>query len=67
MVRGSHDLTVYCTIEELSTSLRDVLMGLSSSLYVWESESDSYKLRGLASDASGNLVVLGSDDVVSSR
>lgn len=67
ILKDPHTIIRYCTLEELLDSLCLVLTGLSSPLYVWDDNSESFRLRDATGNKEGTLILIGSDDVVGSR
>ncbi|GBE81235.1 hypothetical protein SCP_0309620 [Sparassis crispa] len=57
---------VYTTLHELIQSLRMSLTGTSSSLHVWDHQSETFILRGVNEGKKGIIVITGKDEVVSS-
>ena len=65
-----HDPTrplVYVTREELLQSLHLTLTGISSSVYVWDSHAEKFRLRAVPHGKKGTLVLIGTDEVISER
>lgn len=58
---------MYVPGEELLQSLHLTLIGISSSVYVWDSDSEQFTLRVVPQGMKGRLVLVGTDEVISER
>ncbi|KZT71065.1 hypothetical protein DAEQUDRAFT_666945 [Daedalea quercina L-15889] len=56
---------IYVTGDDLLQSLHLALTGLSSSVYIWDAESEQFVLRAVPRGTKGTLVLIGTDEVIS--
>ena len=58
---------VYVTLQDLFQSLKTSSTGISSLLHIWDSTSDTFSMRDVGVGKQGVLVIIGKDEVITSR
>ena len=66
-IHDSQTHMIHASVAEVLKSIKMILIGTSSPLYAWDSESEKFLLTSGEPSKQGVLVIDGKDDIISER